>query len=388
MAADRWRLRALTLGVMATGLLAASPAMAYRVIGWDWTWMRNPVSTPFYVNPSGFPATIGTQQQVTNALADGMAIWETEGASDFSFTYGGTTTRTSFSADGTFITQYSNTTVAGGTLAVSQSWGFNNDMTECDQRYYARNAYGAINWSADPNGASWSEIDLEHTAIHEYGHCAGLDHSSNGNAIMYASTTGGMGPADRHLHSDDIAGLQSMYGAIASNDLVLEINGAVIAGQSHTFTISDADPGERVYILFSTGGVGPGPCPAALGNGAICLGIRNPFLVLASGNANNNGVATITASIPSQYQGWTLGYQAGALRGVNGRDSVLSNAEAVLTLNPGTTCPGGTVPDCAGACFDGSWVGDGGCDDGTLYRWGDPDFNCGAYAYDAGDCSP
>lgn len=379
--------RRAALGALTLGLLASTPAFAYRLIGWDWSWMRSPLSTPFYVNVNSFPAGVGTTQQVTSALQNGMGTWATEGQSAFSFTYGGPTTRTSFTADGTFISQYSNTTAGGGTLAVSQSWGQGGQMTECDQRYYAANAYGSINWSANPNGASWSEIDLQYTALHEYGHCAGLDHSSNRSAVMYPTTSGGLGPADRHLHSDDVAGLQAMYGAVAGSDLVLEINGAIIAGQSHTFTISGADPGERVYLLFSTSGTGNGPCPAALG-GQICLGIRSPYSVLAYANANNQGTATITASLPTQYQGWTLGYQAGALRGPNNTQSVLSNAEAVTTLPPGTTCPAGTVPDCAGACFDGSWVGDGGCDDGTMYRWGDPDFNCGAYAYDAGDCGP
>lgn len=374
--------------LLAAGIIIAAPASAYTLIGADWTWMRSPLSTPIYINVNGFPG--GTAQQVTNALRDGLQIWENEGNADFAFTYGGTTNNTSFSADGTFISQYSNTTAGGGTLAVTQSWSNGwGDMTECDQRYYARNAYGAVNWSADPAGASWSEIDLQYVAMHEFGHCAGLDHSSNRNAVMYASTGGGIGPANRHLHSDDVAGLQAMYGVAAGGgDLVLEINGAVIANQSHTYTISGADPGERVYLLFSANGVGNGPCPAALGGGAICLGIRGPFSVLASANANNNGEANITATLPTQYAGWTIGFQAGALRGVNGRDSVLSNAEGVLALPAGTTCPAGTSPDCAGNCFDASWVGDGGCDDGTMYRWGNPDFNCGAYAYDAGDCGP
>jgi hypothetical protein len=46
----------------------------------------------------------------------------------------------------------------------------------------------------------------------------------------------------------------------------------------------------------------------------------------------------------------------------------------------------GWVPDCADACWPEVWVGDGFCDDGTSWPWGDPDFDCAAFADDAGDC--
>lgn len=47
-------------------------------------------------------------------------------------------------------------------------------------------------------------------ATHEFGHSLGLDHSDVRGAIMYPYYTGYV--ADMRLHSDDIAGIRSLYG--------------------------------------------------------------------------------------------------------------------------------------------------------------------------------
>jgi predicted Zn-dependent protease len=53
-----------------------------------------------------------------------------------------------------------------------------------------------------------SGIDLATVAVHELGHILGLDHSSETQAVMYAY----YGGRRRALHSDDISGIQSIYG--------------------------------------------------------------------------------------------------------------------------------------------------------------------------------
>lgn len=55
-------------------------------------------------------------------------------------------------------------------------------------------------------------IDFLSVAVHEIGHTLGLDHSANTNAIMYAFYSG----IKRNLHSDDVAGMSSIYGARTS----------------------------------------------------------------------------------------------------------------------------------------------------------------------------
>lgn len=64
------------------------------------------------------------------------------------------------------------------------------------------------------NDESWSEnpsrrqVDMLTVAIHEIGHCLGLDHSSDRDAVMFASYDGEHG----FLDNDDVAGVQSLYG--------------------------------------------------------------------------------------------------------------------------------------------------------------------------------
>jgi len=367
-------------------LAIATPASAFVLIGLDWSQQAHPLSWPFSVNVASFPAAVGSVGAIESALHDAQALWGDEGLADFAFTWGGTTQRTSFAADGVLISQFSATAAGGSTLAVSQAWGFGQMMTDCDQNFYASNAFGPIAWQADQAGASPLHIDLEHTAAHEYGHCAGLNHSATPSALMYPTTTPGRGPADRHLDPDDILGLQAMYGPGPGAVLRLRLNHGVVAGQSHTFEISGADPGERVYLMVGPNGEGRGPCPPVLNGGATCLNIRGPVYLLAQGTANALGDLSLTASIPRRFEGATLGLQAGALRGPNNADTALSNPVSGLALPVGLVCPGGAEPDCNGACKDPTWIGDGNCDDGTPRPGGTANFNCDAHEGDGGDC--
>ena len=62
--------------------------------------------------------------------------------------------------------------------------------------------------------ANAQDVDLETVAAHEIGHTLGLAHSDDPNALMFPSYSG----PHRSLDQDDIAGVQSIYGASSPQD--------------------------------------------------------------------------------------------------------------------------------------------------------------------------
>lgn len=74
--------------------------------------------------------------------------------------------------------------------------------------------YASQIWFDDPDKTlfSPSERDLQGVATHEYGHALGLGHSTDPAATMYAVVPQG-GLSWRTIESDDVAGVQAIYGA-------------------------------------------------------------------------------------------------------------------------------------------------------------------------------
>jgi hypothetical protein len=64
-----------------------------------------------------------------------------------------------------------------------------------------------MHFDADENWHSGTTVDLFSVALHETGHALGLGHSSNPGAVMYPYYRMQTG-----LTSDDIAGIQALYG--------------------------------------------------------------------------------------------------------------------------------------------------------------------------------
>ncbi|MCA9493357.1 MAG: PQQ-dependent sugar dehydrogenase, partial [Myxococcales bacterium] len=98
----------------------------------------------------------------------------------------------------------------------------------------------------------------------------------------------------------------------------------LVPGETATYTISGADPGETVILGGSLQGTGVGPCPAQLGG--LCVDLVPPLVNLGSAVADGSGVATVTGPVPALPVGTDVAVQAVARRGVGGASSVKSDA--------------------------------------------------------------
>lgn len=81
----------------------------------------------------------------------------------------------------------------------------------------------------------------------------------------------------------------------------------LVAGTTHTLTVSQADPGTPVFFYGSTTGVGSQPCAFGL-----CLDLDQPIL-LGSSTASGSGIATWSYTMPNA-PGVDVVHQAGGFR--------------------------------------------------------------------------
>ncbi len=95
---------------------------------------------------------------------------------------------------------------------------------------------------------------------------------------------------------------------------------ALVRGQPATMTVSDAQPGERVYFLYSREGAGNSVGIRQLGG--ITLDLVDPIQLIGSAVADSNGVAELTITIPPNAPLTTVVMQAVIRRGPGGVDSV------------------------------------------------------------------
>lgn len=198
--------------VVAAEALGPGPGvLPYVLSGDDWTWQDAPVETPFLL-VTNFPESFGGSSQVRDAFAAALETWNLQGGAAVALGWGGTTGDGSASGEGDLYALYAAGEVASGsTLALSQWWtDGGHRMIDCDILFYSANGHGPIAWSSASSGPAPSETDLQSVALHEIGHCLGLNHSTSGEAVMAASLT--VGTQKRSLSPDDVAGLQAIYG--------------------------------------------------------------------------------------------------------------------------------------------------------------------------------
>ncbi len=163
-------------------------SLAYVLSGYKW-----PVGTavPYYINGN----TIQVDDE-RNAVMSAMTSWSGINPSGLKLTYAGYTPVTTHSHNGSNTVCWNNQG-ATGALATAYMWTSGNTMLETDIVF--NDHYG---WST-----SGGNYDVETVALHELGHCVGLDHGSTG--IMRPSYSG----IQRSVDNDAEAGFIAMYGS-------------------------------------------------------------------------------------------------------------------------------------------------------------------------------
>jgi len=102
---------------------------------------------------------------------------------------------------------------------------------------------GDIVWEDSPTGAGGGEFDLQSVACHEFGHALGLGHTNVGGSTMWPSIGSGS-ESQRSIASDDIAGVQFLYGVrSASKPTISSVttNGSQITITGTGFDATDND---------------------------------------------------------------------------------------------------------------------------------------------------
>jgi hypothetical protein len=155
----------------------------------------------------------------------------------------------------------------------------------------------SLSWQVSGTGSGY---DLETVAIHELGHALGMDHSSLSNAVMYAYYNG----IKQTLTTDDVNGIQSVYGAYPTNPATnrsfgsaMNLNGLLTSQLQVTLSSGqwlDGSSGGFYYLIGVPGG-GTGSMTVSMQSAA--LSSVSPKLVIY--NSSKQGLATV--SLPSSY---------------------------------------------------------------------------------------
>lgn len=182
-------------------LLLISSSHAFDPTGYEWKHQEKPVSEVFTVCMTGFPV------EAKARLMEAAKEWNYEN-STFSFGPDNCPLVTSFppsAPDGVLLIDMG--PLLSGNIAETAVMGDTTSgyITECDIRFSSGHS-----WHFESGPAPNSQYDFLSVAIHEFGHCLGLDHSTTSSAVMYDIIS--PGTKNRTLGSDDIAGREFIYG--------------------------------------------------------------------------------------------------------------------------------------------------------------------------------
>lgn len=195
------------------GAIDASHADAgaqYILTGY--TWPEGVASWAY--NPAGKPPELANDAA---AIRAGAEVWGKAGA-PFTFTGGGLTTAQMGGCYGASGRDGQNTVgwtdgLSSNVLARTCTWADNGIAYEFDMEFGSCEVRSAGTGACEV-ARNWTtgfpiDLDLQSVAAHEFGHAAGLRHTSNPSAVMFASYSPGTNKRD--LRQDDIDGIIAAY---------------------------------------------------------------------------------------------------------------------------------------------------------------------------------
>lgn len=188
----------------------------------------------FYINAAGGP--VGSLA----ALQAALATWSNVSASNFSFTYKGTTSSTNDGDnDGRNIICFGDLGAGyGSTLALNTFW-FNTQTGVLNDSDIRLNT--AFDWAADRSPYA---LDVQTLALHELGHALSLKDLYGGSdtaKVMYGYCSEGI--LKRSLTPDDMSGIAYLYPGAGTTTTT------TIKAGTTTTTIDPGAPCPAQYVL-------------------------------------------------------------------------------------------------------------------------------------------
>lgn len=181
-----------------TNLIVSTPF--YALTGYRWPGEAPTVS--FMINNPGFnDATAGTIQQQNTAIFNAANVWNTQSGTNFTIQINGDTNVTSVESDGVNAIIIRNE--SHPERIAEAVWSYDpssNTILGCDIVFYDRDHNFSVTGQGDG-------IDIQSIAIHELGHCLGLDHSTVADSVLLREYAG----VRQRLGDDDISGIRSIY---------------------------------------------------------------------------------------------------------------------------------------------------------------------------------
>ena len=138
------------------------------------------------------------------AIQAGADVWALQTSAQFRFVYAGRSGLTTTTLDSVNLVVFRNAS-SGSAIATTYTWQNSTGILDADIVFWD----AAFHFYTGASGCS-TGFYIEDIAAHEFGHALGLGHSTTAGATMFPSVSY-CSTAPRTLHSDDIAGVLSLY---------------------------------------------------------------------------------------------------------------------------------------------------------------------------------